>query len=105
DTAFPQHRFMLSGKTFDGFGELGGLRGPLDCTRVCCAISEIGRDRITEQKTLLWYEPDLATQLVNRDVPDRNSVDQNLAFLRIMKTRDEIHQRCLSAARCSNYAE
>src|SRR4029079_18729011 len=96
---------MLSGKTFNGFRKLGGLRGPFNSARVVGAITKIRCDGVAEKQTLLRDETDFTTQLVHRDVPDWNSVDEYLALLWIMQTRDEIHERRLPAAGCSNNTE
>ena len=68
-------------------------------------IDQVAGDCVTKQKTFLWHVADLTTEVRKVELVDRHAVDQDLAFLRIVQPRDEIHERALSAPRRSDDAD
>ena len=78
--------------------ELRDASRPLRTRHVLRAIRQVLADRLAEQKTLLWHEPDLTAKLGQRERRYRHAVDEDLAFLWIVDARQQLEQRTLAAA-------
>ena len=69
------------------------------------AVGEVRGDRVAEQEALLRHVADLGAQRLERELADRNAVEQDLALLRVGEPRDEIDQRALAASRRADDGE
>ncbi len=62
-------------------------------------------DGVAEKKALLRDIPHFEAKLVDRNLPRRDAVDQDLPLLGIVNARDEIQQRTLTASRRADHAQ
>ena len=62
--------------------------------------TDILKNGIVKKETLLGHDPDLVVEGMERDITQINSIDQNTARLRIVKSHQQGKNRALACAAC-----
>ena len=106
DPPLAEDRLVAAGKLVDRLMELRDARRPFSgLCNAARSVREVRSDGVAEEKTLLRHESDVFPQLRRHDVLRRNAVDENLAFLRIVHSRNQIDERALPASGRTDHAE
>src|SRR5204863_8905257 len=78
-----------------GLGPPGGFEN-LFLARIPAAVANVVQDALIEQLRLLRHQRDAATELLERDVVERDAVDEHVPFLRVEEPAEEVHQRAFA---------
>src|SRR5450759_2727372 len=106
DSALAGDRLVAAGKLVDRLMELRNARRPFPgLCNPARSVREVRSDGVAEEKAFLRHESDVLPQLRRHDVLRRNAVDENLAFLRIVHSRNQVDKRALPASGRADHAE